>query len=219
MGDLDAVVIGSGPNGLAAAVALARAGRSVAVFEAGDQVGGGTRSAELTLPGFTHDVCSAVHPMGIVSPFFRELPLEKLLPDPGLVDVAMAMALAHRFMHLEGRPLLEALPRTVDRIEDYEWIDGEMFAGMILGWNFGDGHLNNESLLNAIQPQCQFAPGEVRVLMVESQPLFGPAMEWKIVDAADGVLERGKTVIAPLKAVQPYPTGKYAEAYGRASAA
>jgi hypothetical protein len=107
------------------------------------------------------------------------------------------MSLAHRFMHLEGRPLLEALPRTVDRIEDYEWIDGEMLAGMIIGWNFGDGHLNNESLLNAIQPQCQFAPGEARVLMVESQPLFGPTMHWKIVDAASGVLEEGDTVIAP----------------------
>jgi hypothetical protein len=145
--------------------------------------------------------------------------LAELLPDPALVEVALSMSLAHRFMHLEGRPLLEALPRTVDRIEDYEWIDGEMFAGMIIGWNFGDGHLNNESLLNAIQPQCQFAPGEARVLMVESQPLFGPTMEWRIVDAANGELARGKTVIAPMKAVQPYPTGKYAAAYGRASAA
>ena len=54
--------------------------------------------------------------------------------------------------------------------------------------------------------------------MVESQPLFGPTMEWRIVDAADGELERGKTVIAPLKAVQPYPTGKYAEAYQRGPA-
>jgi hypothetical protein len=145
--------------------------------------------------------------------------LGELLPDPAMVEVALSMSLAHRFMHLEGRPLLEALPRTVDRIEDYEWIDGEMFAGMIIGWNFGDGHLNNESLLNAIQPQCQFAPGEVRVLMVEAQPLFGPTMHWKIVDAATGVLEEGDTRIAPMKAVQPYPTGKYAAAYGRASAA
>jgi Transmembrane protein of unknown function (DUF3556) len=146
--------------------------------------------------------------------------LTEMLQDPALVDIALAMSLAHRFMHLEGRPLLEALPRTVDRIEDYEWIDGEMFAGMIIGWNFGDGHLNNESLLNAIQPQCQFAPGEVRVLMVESQPLFGPTMHWKIVDAADGVLEEGDTVIAPMRAVQPYPTGKYADAFvrGRTSA-
>src|SRR5579871_6049528 len=71
----DAVVIGSGPNGLAAAIALARRGVSVTVYEAADTVGGGARSAALTLPGFVHDVCSAVYPMSVASPFFRELPL------------------------------------------------------------------------------------------------------------------------------------------------
>jgi phytoene dehydrogenase-like protein len=73
----DAVVIGSGPNGLSAAVALAQAGASVLVLEAAAQIGGGTRTAELTLPGFQHDVCSAVHTTGILSPFFRSLPLEE----------------------------------------------------------------------------------------------------------------------------------------------
>ncbi len=71
----DAVVIGSGPNGLAAAVHLARSGASVAVLEAADEIGGGTRTAELTLPGFHHDRCAAVHPMAILSPFWRGLPL------------------------------------------------------------------------------------------------------------------------------------------------
>jgi phytoene dehydrogenase-like protein len=73
----DAVVVGSGPNGLAAAIRLAQEKLSVLVLEANDTIGGGTRSAELTLPGFTHDLCSAVHPLGIGSPFFRELPLER----------------------------------------------------------------------------------------------------------------------------------------------
>jgi phytoene dehydrogenase-like protein len=71
----DAVVIGSGPNGLAAAVALAQEGASVLVLEAMDQIGGGIRTEELTLPGFAHDVCSACHPMGILSPYLRTLPL------------------------------------------------------------------------------------------------------------------------------------------------
>src|SRR3984957_4399481 len=68
-------VIGSGPNGLAAAIMLARAGRRVTVYEAEEQIGGGTRSAELTLPGFLHDICSAVHPMAVSSPCFEQFPL------------------------------------------------------------------------------------------------------------------------------------------------
>jgi phytoene dehydrogenase-like protein len=71
----DAVVVGAGPNGLASAITLARAGRSVLVLEGKETIGGGTRSAELTLPGFVHDVCSAIHPLGVASPFFRDLPV------------------------------------------------------------------------------------------------------------------------------------------------
>src|SRR2546423_1906090 len=73
--EYDAVVVGSGPNGLAAAITLARTGVSVLVVEANANIGGGARSAELTLPGFIHDVCSAVHPLAAGSPFFKTLPL------------------------------------------------------------------------------------------------------------------------------------------------
>lgn len=71
----DAVIVGGGPNGLAAAITLARRGLGVLVVEAKDTIGGGARSAELTLPCFLHDVCSAIHPLGVASPFFRSLPL------------------------------------------------------------------------------------------------------------------------------------------------
>src|SRR5437667_11851973 len=89
--DYDAVVVGSGPNGLAAAVTLARAGFSVLVCEGNPTVGGGARSAELTLPGFVHDVCSAVHPLAAGSPFFKTLPLERF----GLAWIQPEIPLAH----------------------------------------------------------------------------------------------------------------------------
>ena len=91
MADLDAVVVGSGPNGLAAAITLARAGLSVLVVEANDTVGGGVRSAELTLPGFVHDICSAIHPLAKASPCFAELPLH----EHGLEFVEPPAPLAH----------------------------------------------------------------------------------------------------------------------------
>ena len=88
---LDAVVVGAGPNGLAAAITLARAGRSVVVVEAAPTPGGGARTAELTRPGFRHDVCSAVHPLAAASPFFASLPLER----HGLSLAPFEVALAH----------------------------------------------------------------------------------------------------------------------------
>ena len=87
----DAVVIGSGPNGLAAAITLAKAGRSVVVYEAAEKVGGGMRSVALTAPGFISDVCSTAHPLAISSPFFRTLPLERF----GLEWVQPPAPLAH----------------------------------------------------------------------------------------------------------------------------
>lgn len=90
-GSTDAVVVGSGPNGLAAAVALAREGCSVRVFEAEKVPGGGLRTLPLTLPGFLHDHCSSIHPLGVGSPFFRELPLS----DHGLSWVYPEAPLAH----------------------------------------------------------------------------------------------------------------------------
>jgi len=101
--EVDAVIVGSGPNGMAAAVTLARAGRAVVVLEAADQIGGGTRSAELTLPGFVHDICSAIHPLGVASPFFKNVPLEK----HGLKWIHPDLPLAH--------PLLDGTAVAVDQ--------------------------------------------------------------------------------------------------------
>ena len=91
--DYDAVVVGSGPNGLAAAITLQQQGLSVLVVEAKSTIGGGMRSAELTLPGFKHDICSAIHPMALTSPFFQSLPLA----EHGLKLLHSPIAAAHPF--------------------------------------------------------------------------------------------------------------------------
>jgi len=141
--------------------------------------------------------------------------LKALGVDGEDLEVAMALMQSSRFMHFEGRPLLEALPQAVDHIDNYEWFEGEVFGGSIIGWNFGDGHLNGKKLLDRIQPQCQFAPGEVRLISVESQPLFRPTMAWKIWDAATGKVAEGITQLAPMIEQQPWPTGQYAAALER----
>jgi phytoene dehydrogenase-like protein len=104
----DAVIVGAGPNGLSAAIELSRAGLGVLVVEANTEVGGGSRSAELTLPGFVHDTCSAIHPIAVASPFFRGLPLE----DWGLEWVVPAVALAHPFDDGTAVVLERSLERT-----------------------------------------------------------------------------------------------------------
>jgi hypothetical protein len=138
--------------------------------------------------------------------------LAQLGLDEETANLANTMVMASRFMHFEGRPLLEMLPKAVNDIENYEWIEGEVFGGSIIGWNFGDGHLNGKLLLDAIQPQCQFEEGEVRLLSIESQPLFKPTMEWKIYDAATGLIEEGTTDLKRMRDQQPWPTGELAEA-------
>jgi phytoene dehydrogenase-like protein len=106
--EYDAVVVGAGPNGLAAAVAMARAGASVLVLEAAESIGGGTRVAALTLPGFVHDVCSGAHPMGVLSPFFRQLPLQ----HHGLEWVRPGASVAHPLDDAPAVMLWRSLDRT-----------------------------------------------------------------------------------------------------------
>lgn len=105
---VDAVVVGSGPNGLTAGVILARAGLSVRVYEAEDAVGGGARTAELTLPGFRNDLCSAVHPLGVGSPVFRSLPLHA----HGLTWIEPPVSLAHPLPQAPAALLVRSVEET-----------------------------------------------------------------------------------------------------------
>ena len=119
----DAVVIGSGPNGLCAAISLALAGLSVAVFERGERPGGGARTEELTLPGYRHDLCSAIHPMAISSPFLRSLPLTAL----GLRWIQPEVPLAHP---LEDGPAV-LLRRSVDETAAGLGEDGDAWRRLV----------------------------------------------------------------------------------------
>jgi phytoene dehydrogenase-like protein len=106
--DFDAIVVGSGPNGLAAAILLQQQGLSVLIIEGKDTIGGGLRTQELTLPGYLHDVCSAVHPMAAASPFFETLPLQKF----GLEYIYPNIAAAHPFDDGTAAILHKSLEKT-----------------------------------------------------------------------------------------------------------
>jgi phytoene dehydrogenase-like protein len=122
---LDAVVVGAGPNGLAAAITCAEAGRSVLVLEASDTIGGGTKTAELTLPGFHHDVCSATHPFAAVSPFFAQAGLER----HGLELVHPEVCLAHPLDGGRAAVLHRSLEDTIEGLGE----DGPAWRRLV-GW-------------------------------------------------------------------------------------
>lgn len=126
----DAVVVGSGPNGLAAAIRLAQEGLAVVVLEANESVGGGMRSAELTLPGFVHDVCSAVHPLAVGSPFLRRLPLEKY----GLHWVHPRVPLAHPLDQGRAIVLARSLEETADGLGKDQLPYLRLFAPLLEHW-------------------------------------------------------------------------------------
>ncbi|MCA9530520.1 MAG: DUF3556 domain-containing protein [Myxococcales bacterium] len=129
--------------------------------------------------------------------------LERLYP-PAVARALGSMVMGFRMMHLQGRALTELLPRAVDRLEDYQYVDGELIAGIVLGWNFGDGHLHNERLLGQVQAECGFEPGELRCVCVEAQPLGRSTMAYRIYDAATGLLEEGKLDVNAMRERQPW---------------
>src|SRR6266436_3598533 len=126
----DAVVVGSGPNGLGAAIRLAQRGLSVLLLEASETIGGGTRSAELTLPGFVHDVCSAIHPLGLGSPFFRRLPLEKY----GLIWIQPELPLAHPLEGGTAAVLERSIAKTAQRLGADEMAYQRLMSPLAANW-------------------------------------------------------------------------------------
>jgi len=128
--DYDAIVIGSGPNGLAAAITIQQAGLSVLLVEAKETIGGGMRSAELTLPHFIHDVCSAIHPLAECSPFFKTLPLEK----HGLEFIDPVIAAAHPFTDGTAAALYKSIEQTAKGLGEDEGSYYKLINPVVKNW-------------------------------------------------------------------------------------
>ena len=129
--------------------------------------------------------------------------LTRLYP-PDTVDLLMGKVGAFRGLHTHGRAMAGLYPHAADDHEQRFILDGEMVAGSAIGWNFGDGHLHDEALLAAVQERCGFAPGDLRVIMMESQPFGQPAQQFRIVDAASGLVEQGEVDVADMITRQPW---------------
>lgn len=124
--------------------------------------------------------------------------------DEDTIELMWGKSYAFRSLHSHGRALNGLAARAVDDLDDYRRHEGELVAGIVLGWNFGEGHLHNEALLDAVQAECAFEPGELRVVVLESQPFWRPHQEYRILDAATGLIERGTVAVEDMIRQQPW---------------
>ncbi|HEX6204899.1 MAG TPA: DUF3556 domain-containing protein [Solirubrobacterales bacterium] len=124
-----------------------------------------------------------------------------------MIDVLVYKGLAFRSMHSHGRALNALTARAVDDVDSYDVREGELVAGVVLGYNFGDGHFHDHRLLAAVQERCGFAPGELRVVTLESQPAHVQRQRYRIWDAADGLVEEGWVDVRDMACRQPWLVG------------
>jgi Transmembrane protein of unknown function (DUF3556) len=130
--------------------------------------------------------------------------ITRLYEDPELTEFLLNKGLAFRAMHSHGRALNALLPRAVDDVEAYDCREGELISNVVNGWNFGDGHFHGGQLLAAVQERCEFEPGELRVIELESEAAGSGRQRYRILDAADGVLEEGSIAVAEMVRRQPW---------------
>ena len=128
--------------------------------------------------------------------------------EEDLIDALLYKGLAFRSMHSHGRALNGLSARAVDDIEQYDVREGELIAGVVLGYNFGDGHFHDQRLLAAVQERCNFAEGELRVVTLESQPANDGRQHYRIFDAATGLVEEGHVRVADMITQQPWLDGR-----------
>lgn len=153
----------------------------------------------------TESATEKIHAQRIGLGQLQHKQLEKLV-GPENAEIAMYRGLAFRAMYAHGRAVVTLLNRVMPpgRDADYAVVEGEMVAAYALGWSFGDGHLHNENLVRALQSRCQFEPGEVRIIIIDGQPIHRQRQQYRLVDAATGEFERGTFDIADLVVRQPW---------------
>ena len=127
--------------------------------------------------------------------------------DRETAELLMYKGLAFRSMHSHGRAINGLIPHAVDDVEEYRVREGELIAGVVLGYNFGDGHFHNHRLLEAVQERCHFKQGELRVITLESQPAQVQRQHYRIFDAATGLVEEGYVNVADMVSRQPWLDG------------
>jgi hypothetical protein len=134
------------------------------------------------------------------------LQLERLYKTKAEVLVPIHLAFAFRGMNTHGRALYTLVHRALAGYDedDYNLCEGENLCSMVLGWNFGDGHMHNECLIDALQQRCGFEPGDVRVVILDAQPIHIQRQEYRLVDAATGEFERGYVDVDDMVTAQPW---------------
>jgi hypothetical protein len=153
----------------------------------------------------TESATDKIHAQRIGLGMLQHKQLSKLVGREN-AEVSMFRGLAFRAMYAHGRAVLTLLNRVIPagRDDDYAVVEGEMVAAYALGWSFGDGHLHNENLVRALHARCHFEPGEVRIIMIDGQPIQRQSQEYRLIDAATGEFERGTFDVADCVARQPW---------------
>jgi hypothetical protein len=132
--------------------------------------------------------------------------LERVYGSPEAAQVLIYLGYAFRAMNTHGRALFTLAHRAMPagREDDYTLTDGERICSTAIGWNFGDGHMTNEQLITAMQERCHFEPGEVRVVLLDAQPIHKQTQQYRLVDAATGQFESGEVRVADMVTRQPW---------------
>jgi hypothetical protein len=132
--------------------------------------------------------------------------LERFYGSPEAAQIPIYMGYAFRGFNTHGRALFTLAHRAMagQNEDDYVITDGERICSTAIGWNFGDGHMHNEQLIAAMQERCHFEPGEVRVVLLDAQPIHKQTQEYRLVDAATGEFEHGIVKVADMVSRQPW---------------